>query len=185
MPATPILRAALILAVAAGAALPSRSAAQDGAPLAALPAGAAEARARLDASPRHGEWAMVAAGGQDSVRAWVVYPERRDRAPVVVVIHEIYGLTDWIRAVADDGFIAVAPDLLTGKAVATDARGEPERQAAVAAIRALGKVYEPHVFEGAGHGFLRQQDGHDGRNLAATRAAWPLTVRWFREHLGR
>jgi carboxymethylenebutenolidase len=53
------------------------------------------------------------------VRAWLVYPERRDKAPVVVVIHEIFGLSDWIRAVADqlarDGFIAIAPDLLSGK----------------------------------------------------------------------
>ncbi|HJU64594.1 MAG TPA: dienelactone hydrolase family protein, partial [Gemmatimonadaceae bacterium] len=84
-----------------------------------LPAGAAEAEARLAASPRHGEWVMVGTGGTDSVRAWVVYPERRDRAPVVLVVHEIFGLSPWIRAVADqfavEGFIAVAPDLLTSK----------------------------------------------------------------------
>jgi carboxymethylenebutenolidase len=52
----------------------------------------------------------------DEVDAWVVYPERSDVAPVVIVIHEIYGLTDWLRAAADqvaaEGFIAVAPDLL-------------------------------------------------------------------------
>ncbi len=64
---------------------------------------------------------MVAPGASDSVRAWVVYPEGRERAPVVGVVHEIYGLTPWIRAVADqfaaDGFVAIAPDLLTGKNV--------------------------------------------------------------------
>src|SRR6185295_140989 len=59
----------------------------------AIAAGAAEVQARLAASPRHGEWAMVSAGAGDSVRAWIVYPERRDRAPVVIVVHEIFGLT--------------------------------------------------------------------------------------------
>lgn len=60
----------------------------------APPADADGALTRLNASPRHGEWVKYDAGGGDSVRAWVVYPERRDRAPVVVVIHEIFGLTD-------------------------------------------------------------------------------------------
>ena len=82
-----------------------------------LPAGAEEAEARLAASPRHAEWMMVPSGNGDSTRVWVVYPERSDRAPVVVVVHEIFGLSPWVRAVADqlaaEGFIAVAPDLLT------------------------------------------------------------------------
>ena len=51
------------------------------------------------------------------------------------------------------------------------------------AMKALGKTFEYAMFEGAGHGFLRQQDGRDGANLAATRAAWPRTVEWFRRHL--
>ncbi len=84
-----------------------------------LPAGADGAHDRLNNSPRHGEWVKVETGGGDVVNAWLVYPERDDKAPVVVVIHEIYGLTDWIRAVADqlaaEGFIAIAPDLLSGK----------------------------------------------------------------------
>ena len=84
-----------------------------------LPAGAADAEARIKASPRHAEWAMITTSPTDSVAAWVVYPERRDKAPVVVVIHEIFGLSTWIRGVADqlaaDGFIAIAPDLLTMK----------------------------------------------------------------------
>jgi carboxymethylenebutenolidase len=83
-----------------------------------LPAGGADAQARLAKSPRHGEWVMVKVGS-DSVRAWVVYPQVSTKAPVVVVVHEIFGLTSWIRGVADqlaaDGFIAIAPDLLTGK----------------------------------------------------------------------
>ncbi len=75
--------------------------------------------ARLNASPRHGEWVDVPLPGSSTpVRSFVVYPERRDNAPVVIVIQEIYGLTDWIRGVADqlaaDGFIAIAPDLLSG-----------------------------------------------------------------------
>jgi carboxymethylenebutenolidase len=242
------------------------------------------ALSRLNASPRHGEWVDYDAGNGDSVRAWVVYPERADKAPVVVVIHEIYALSDWIRGVADqlaaEGFIAIAPDLISGKgpggggsesvdrdgavalireldpqevtrrlkaaaAYATAlpaARSEvgivgycwggsttfrmatewPELKAAVvyyggspateslAAIQApvlghyggddarvnatipdaqaemerLGKFYEPNIYDGAGHGFLRQQTGREGANMAATRAAWPRTVAFFREHLG-
>ena len=86
---------------------------------AALPADAAGAPARLSSSPRHGEWAMIRSGTGDSIRAWVVYPERSTKAPVVVVVHEIFGLSSWVRGVADqlaaDGFIAIAPDLLTMK----------------------------------------------------------------------
>ncbi len=251
---------------------------------ASLPAGAADADARLAASPRHGEWAMVSAGGADSVRAWVVYPERSQRAPVVIVVHEIFGLTSWVRAVADqlaaDGFIAVAPDFLTGRGVPNGPDGQPLRDSATVAIRALdqgqvqrridavaryatalpssngrygivgfcwggsvsfahavhsptlgasvvyygtspatdrlgsirapvlgiygendarvnatvpaadsamralGKTFEHETYPGAGHGFLRQQDGQNGANLAATQAAWPRTVAWFRRHLG-
>jgi carboxymethylenebutenolidase len=83
--------------------------------------GAESAAAKLAASPRHQEYAMIPVPGgsaADSVRAFVVYPQRATKAPVVVVVHEIFGLSTWVRAVADqlaaDGFIAVAPDLLTG-----------------------------------------------------------------------
>lgn len=249
-----------------------------------LPGSADTARDRLNTSPRHGEWVSVPAPGGDAVESWIVYPERSDPAPVVVVIHEIFGLTDWIRAVADEmasqGFIAIAPDLLTGKgpdggrtdsvdndgaralireldrdevhtrlkAVAdwatalpaardsygvvgfcwggrtsfTFATHDPELGAAVvyygtsaenetlAAIAApvlglyagddarvnetippaqermeeLGKYFQVEIFDGAGHGFLRAQDGREGRNLTASSQAWPMTVRFFREHLG-
>lgn len=251
-----------------------------------LPAGAGTVAARLAASPRHGEYVMIRTGPSDSVRAWVVYPERSDKAPVVVVVHEIFGLSTWIRGVADqlaaDGFIAIAPDLLTGKAVPAagsdtlteeaarstirtlqsadvqrqlaavgrygmslpaaiqrygivgfcwggstsfmhavtnpdglgaavvyygtspaapslasvrvpvlglyggeDARVNSTVPAADSALRALGRSFEPHTFAGAGHGFLRQQDGQQGANLAAARQAWPRTVEFFRSNLGR
>lgn len=228
---------------------------------------------------------MVPTGANDSVRAWVVYPERSTKAPVVVVIHEIFGLSTWIRGVADqlaaDGFIAIAPDLLTGKAtpaagsdtltqaVATstirtlksedvqrqlaavgkygmslpaalhsygvvgfcwgggtsfahavtspegldatvvyygtspalsslssvrvpvlglyagdDARVGATVPPADSAMRAMGKTFDVHSFAGAGHGFLRQQDGKNGANMAATRQAWPLTINFFRKYLG-
>jgi carboxymethylenebutenolidase len=252
-------------------------------PSAALPAGAPDAEPRLAASPRHAEWAMVPVGTNDSVRVWLVYPERSSRAPVVVVVHEIFGLSTWIRAVADqfaaDGFIAVAPDFLTantggvhpdslsvdsaraairrldadqiqrridavsrwamalpaaqprygivgfcwgGSVVFDHAVHSPSLGAGVAyygaapaparltsvrapilglygendarvnatiaptdsAMRALGKTYQAQVFPGAGHGFLRAQDGQSGANLEATRRAWPATLAWFRRHLG-
>lgn len=247
-----------------------------------LPADAAGAPARLAASPRHGEWVMIATP-HDSIRAWIVYPERSTPAPVVLVVHEIFGVSHWIRGVADqlaaEGFIAVAPDLTTAAAIPTGPDGDPVRDAATAAIRSLDPaVYHPqlsaiadwamalpaatdrygivgfcwggtasfthatvaprlgasvvyyggspatevlanirapvlglygaddarvnatimpadaemrrlnlpfehHLFEGAGHGFLRQQDGRDGANLAATRRAWPMTVDFFKRHL--
>jgi carboxymethylenebutenolidase len=225
---------------------------------------------------------MIANGTTDSVRAWVVYPERSSNAPVVVVVHEIYGLTPWIRSIADqlaaEGFIAIAPDYITGKGV-VDGPDGPPRDDAVAAIRALtseevqnrtdavarygmslpaaaqkygivgfcwggstsfqhavhaqglgaavvyyggspasetlasvrapvlglyggddarvnatipaadsamkamGKTYVQEIYEDAGHGFLRQQDGRDGANLAASQKAWPATIAWFKRHL--
>jgi carboxymethylenebutenolidase len=270
--------AAHAVSAAAASMTATAAAAQDP----ALPADAADAPARLAASPRHGEWAMIDAGG-DSIRAWVVYPERSTPAPVVLVVHEIYGVTHWIRGVADqlaaEGFIAIAPDLMTAASVPTGEDGDPVRDQATSAIRALdperyhpqleaiatwgmrlpaaaprygivgfcwggtasfthavhtprlgasvvyygsspaterlhsiaapvlglygeddarvnatvpaaeaemrrlGKPFEAHFFDGAGHGFLRQQDGRDGANMAATRAAWPLTVQFFRRHL--
>jgi carboxymethylenebutenolidase len=109
---------------------------------AAIPAGAVQVVARLAASPRHAEWVTVKTGPNDSVRAWLVYPERRDNAPVVVVIHEIFGLSNWVRGVADqlaaDGFIAIAPDLLTMRNLPQTAAGEPEGSAASAVIGSPG-----------------------------------------------
>jgi len=66
----------------------------------------------------HGEWVYIKRG-RDSVRAYVAYPERKTKAPAVIVIHEIFGLTDWEPKVADrlakEGFVAILPDLLSSK----------------------------------------------------------------------
>ncbi|MBM4183684.1 MAG: dienelactone hydrolase family protein [Gemmatimonadetes bacterium] len=260
----------------------------------ALPAGAQlppdepGSPARLNSSPRHGEWVDVPLPGSPTpIRSFVVYPERRDNAPVVIVIMEIYGLTDWIRGVADqlaaDGFIAIAPDLLSGMGpggggtaayasrddVVAGVRGltsdesmrrldavyayartipaasgrigvvgycwggatsfayavhKPELGAAVVyygtspadaaayarinapvlglygaddqrvnatiptaqnAMGPLRKTYEVAIYDRAGHGFLRAQADREGANMRATQQAWPRTVAFFREHLGR
>ena len=250
-----------------------------------LPASEQTAKERLEKSPRHGEYVDVKLpSGGAPIRTWVVYPERRTKAGVVIVIHEIYGLSDWIRAVADqiarEGFVAVAPDLISGRgpggggteSVATrdevvalvrglspdetaarlnavhhyavrlpasngksatigfcwggarsfsyaatqpaldgavvyygsspeaaelarvsapvlgqyagdDARVNATVPPAEAEMKRLGKVYETHVHEGAGHGFLRQQEGREGANRAATEKSWPRTVGFFRERL--
>ncbi len=93
-----------------------------------IPASATTATARLAASPRHGEWVKIAwtPGSADSLMAWVVYPVRREKAAVVVVVHEIFGLSSWVRSVADqvaaDGFIAIAPDFVSR------ARGGPSTE---------------------------------------------------------
>ena len=86
----------------------------------ALPPSNNAAKARLEASPRHGEWVKIAwePGSSDSLMAWIVYPSTSNaKTPVVVVVHEIFGLSTWIRGVADqvaaDGYIAIAPDLLS------------------------------------------------------------------------
>jgi carboxymethylenebutenolidase len=83
-----------------------------------LPPSNNTAAARLAASPRHSEWVKIAwePGSNDSLMAFIVYPSTsRPKTPVVVVIHEIYGLSTWVRGVADqvaaEGFIAIAPDL--------------------------------------------------------------------------
>ena len=93
-----------------------------------LPPSAAHTAARLAASPRHAEWVALPYpdGKGDSLMAWIVYPSTTSaKTPVVVVIHEIFGLSGWIRGVADQlasqGFIAIAPDLnsrVRGKATA-------------------------------------------------------------------
>jgi carboxymethylenebutenolidase len=75
------------------------------------------AKTRLDASPRHHEYVSLKHGTR-TVQAFVVYPEVSTKAPVVILIHEIFGLSDWAKEMADElagqGFIVVAPDLLTG-----------------------------------------------------------------------
>ncbi len=105
---------AVDMAAGTGVARASGAAAQ-GTP--GLPASAATAAARVSASPRHAEWVKIAwePGSSDSLMAWIVYPMTKTKAPVVVVVHEIFGLSTWVRSVADqfaaEGFIAIAPDL--------------------------------------------------------------------------
>ena len=77
------------------------------------------ARQAVDKSPRHREWVTVKHDGR-SVETFIAYPEVSTKAPVVLLIHEIFGMTDWVEEVADEfaaaGYIAVAPDLLSGMA---------------------------------------------------------------------
>jgi carboxymethylenebutenolidase len=77
------------------------------------------ARQAVDKSPRHREWVTVKHDGR-SVETFIAYPEVSSKAPVVLVIHEIFGMSDWVEEVADEfaaaGYIAVAPDLLSGMA---------------------------------------------------------------------
>src|SRR6185436_1386661 len=75
------------------------------------------AKARLAKSPRHQEWVKVKAGNRE-VNSFVVYPENKNKATAVVVIHEIFGMTDWVQSLTDQlaeaGYVAIAPDLLSG-----------------------------------------------------------------------
>ena len=82
------------------------------------PVGADSEKAELEKSPRHGEWVKVTTPNDRVINAFVVYPEVKESATSIIVIHEIFGLTDWIRLVADRlaaaGFVAICPDLLSG-----------------------------------------------------------------------
>jgi carboxymethylenebutenolidase len=223
-------------------------------------------------------------GDATKIRTWVSYPERKNKAGAVLIIHEIFGLSPWIRALADqvarEGYVAVAPDLISGlgpggggtdstksrdevvglvraltpdvtkarlDAVCDWAIAQPAAKPRVATmgfcwgggrsfnyaaqrpglsaavvyygvspdsltlpqvkapvlglyggddarvnatiapaqkeLKRLKRVYQPHEFAGAGHGFLRQQTGRDGANLKATQQAWPLTVAFLKKYL--
>src|SRR6201981_1004699 len=75
-------------------------------------------RDRLNSSPRHAEWVDIKSGDR-TIKAFVVYPESKTKTPAVLVIQEIFGLTDWLRSLCDElaenGVIAIAPDLLSGQ----------------------------------------------------------------------
>lgn len=79
--------------------------------------GQAWARQILDKSPRHQEWVKVKNGNR-SIQTFIVYPEVKHKAPVLLMVHEIFGETDWVRSMADDlaaqGYVVVVPDLLSG-----------------------------------------------------------------------
>ena len=96
------------------------------------------AQTQLNKSPRHHEWIELKHDGR-TVKAFVAFPEVKKKAPVVLVVHEIFGLTDWAKNLADQlaaaGYIAIAPDLLTepGK----DTQSYPDKEAAIKAVSAL------------------------------------------------
>jgi carboxymethylenebutenolidase len=99
------------------------------------------AKQRLEQSPRHHEWVDIKYGDR-TVHAFVVYPEVKSKAPAVVVIHEIFGLTDWAREVTDEvaaaGYVAIAPDLLSSFGPkgggSSEFSGDDDRVKAVSAL---------------------------------------------------
>ena len=99
--------ASLVLGLLAALSVPAPAQAQDW------------VKARLEKSPRHLEWVTVKQGARE-VKCFLGFPEVKDKATAVVVIHEIFGLSDWVRGVVDQlaeaGYIAIAPDLLSGSA---------------------------------------------------------------------
>jgi carboxymethylenebutenolidase len=86
----------------------------------------------LDGVTTHGEHVAFANAKGDTVRAYVAYPERAGKAPAIIVIHEIFGLTDWEPTVADDyakkGYVAIVPDLLSSRYGSTAALGDSARR---------------------------------------------------------
>src|SRR5687768_14689550 len=116
-----------------------------------IPASGANAAARLAASPRRAEWVTIKVGPTDSVTAWVVYPQTTVKAPVVIAIHENTGLTTWARGVADqlaaDGFIGIAPDLITMKR-SGDLRREWSTDSGRAAIGTLSNDDAQRLLDG-------------------------------------
>jgi carboxymethylenebutenolidase len=104
------------------------------------------ARARLEKSPRHLEWVKVKHDNRE-VNCFVAYPEIKEKAAAVVVIHEIFGLSDWVRGVADQlaeaGYIAIAPDLLSG--MAPGGGGTAELGGGDAVRKAISSLPAPQV----------------------------------------
>jgi carboxymethylenebutenolidase len=95
----------------------------------------------LKTSPRHGEWVDIKTASGATIKTWLEYPSATGKRGVVIVIHEIYGLTDWVRGVADqvakDGFIAMAPDLISGMGPNGGGSAELGTQGAGQVIRTL------------------------------------------------
>jgi carboxymethylenebutenolidase len=89
---------------------------------------------RVAGSPitTHGEWVFIRSPSGDSLRAYVGYPERKDKAPAIIVIHEIFGLTNWEPSVVDRlagaGYVAIVPDLLSPRFGATPADPDSGRK---------------------------------------------------------
>ena len=98
------------------------------------------ARQEIEKSPRHREWVSIQHDGR-TVKAFVAYPETKQKAPVVLVIHEIFGLSDWAQDVTDQvaaaGYIAIAPDLLSGMGPNGAGSSGFSQQAAIDAVSGL------------------------------------------------
>jgi carboxymethylenebutenolidase len=99
------------------------------------------AKARLEASPRHHEYVALKHDNR-TIQAFVVFPEVKDKATVVILIHEIFGLSDWAKEMADElagqGFIVVAPDLVSGSGPNGGGSSEfPSQDAVVKAVSGL------------------------------------------------
>ena len=147
---------------------------------AALPAAATAERA-LNESPRHREW-VVATAGEREVPAFVVYPERADKAPVVIVSsHD--GVTDtWLRALADQfaehGLLAVVPDGNTGAAVTSRAADEAVTRMARGFPAAADVVTHVVVDRGRGHAQIRRE-GDGAVEFALTQAEWPRLLSYI------
>ena len=98
------------------------------------------AKQRLAKSPRHQEWVNVKNGNRQ-VNSFVVYPEVKNKATAVVVIHEIFGMSDWVQSLTDQlaeaGYVAIAPDLLSGMGPNGGGTSSMDRNAVGQAIRAL------------------------------------------------
>src|SRR5689334_14210437 len=96
------------------------------------------AQAQLNKSPRHHEWIDLQHDDR-TVKTFIAFPEVKEKAPVVLVIHEIFGLTDWAKNLADElaaaGYIAIAPDLLSERG--KDSQTYTDKEAAVKAVSAL------------------------------------------------
>jgi hypothetical protein len=103
-----------------------------------------QALAAVERSPRHGEWVGVEHAGGAPTKIWVMYPERRTKAPVIIVLHRTGELEDWTRAVADqlaaDGYIAIAPELAPAAGAELRARLDGVRAYGVAIPAADGRT---------------------------------------------
>lgn len=99
------------------------------------------AKQKLEKSPRHQEWVKIPEGKRN-LTAFIVYPETRGKAPVIVMVHEIFGMTDWVRSMADDlaaqGYIVIVPDLLSGSGPSGGgSEAYPDQDARVKAVSML------------------------------------------------
>lgn len=98
------------------------------------------AKERADKSPRHQEWVNVK-NGERAVNSFLVYPEVKNKATAVIVIHEIFGMSDWVRSLTDQlaeaGYIAIAPDLLSGMGPKGGGSSEFDRSGIGQAIQKL------------------------------------------------